>query len=99
MFFATGKSELDGEAEATVKKAAAALASQAGKVVLSGFVDSTGSADQNAELAKLRAQAVSKMLADNGVPEARIELRKPETITAGQGADSQARRVDIVAAP
>ena len=99
VFFATGKSELDGEAEATVKKAAAALASQAGKVVLSGFVDSTGSADQNAELAKLRAQAVSKMLADNGVPEARIELRKPETITAGQGADSQARRVDIVAAP
>ena len=51
------------------------------------------------KLAKLRAQAVSKMLADNGVPEARIELRKPETITAGQGADSQARRVDIVAAP
>ena len=82
-----------------MKKAAAALAAQAGKVTLSGFVDSTGNADQNAELAKLRAQAVAKMLADNGIADDRIELRKPETMSAGQGADSQARRVDIVAAP
>ena len=99
VFFATGKSDLDAEAQATVKKAAEALAGQAGKVVLSGFVDATGSADQNAELAKLRAQAVAKSLADQGVVDARIEMRKPETITAAPGADSQARRVDIVAAP
>ena len=99
VFFASGKSELDAEAQATVKKAAAALGSQTSKVVLSGFVDSTGNADQNAELAKLRAQAVAKMLTDNGVADGRVEMRKPETITAGQGADSQARRVDIVAAP
>ncbi|MEG0920093.1 MAG: cytochrome c oxidase subunit II [Comamonas sp.] len=99
VFFASGKSDLDDESKATVKKAAAALAGQSGKVVLSGFVDSTGSADQNAELAKLRAQAVAKMLADNGVADDRIEMRKPETITAAQGADSQARRVDIIAAP
>ena len=99
VFFATGKSDLDAEAQATVKKAAEALASQSGKVVLSGFVDATGSADQNAELAKLRAQAVAKSLADQGVADARIEMRKPETVTAAPGADSQARRVDIVAAP
>ncbi len=99
VFFASGQSALDADAQATVKKAAAALAAQAGKVTLSGFVDSTGNADQNAELAKLRAQAVAKMLADNGIADDRIELRKPETISAGQGADSQARRVDIVAAP
>ena len=99
VFFASGKSDLDAEAQATVKKAAAALSAQQAKVVLSGFVDSTGNADQNAELAKLRAQAVAKMLADNGIADGRIDMRKPETITAGQGADSQARRVDIVAAP
>ncbi|MFE1572059.1 cytochrome c oxidase subunit II [Comamonas odontotermitis] len=99
VFFGSGKSDLDSDAQATVKKAAGALAAQAGKVVLSGYVDSTGNADQNAELAKLRAQAVAKMLTDNGVADGRIEMRKPETITAGQGADSQARRVDIVAAP
>lgn len=99
VFFGTGKNDLDSDAQATVKKAATALAAQTGKVVLSGFVDSTGNADQNAELAKLRAQAVAKMLTDNGVADGRIEMRKPETITAGQGADSQARRVDIVATP
>ena len=98
VFFDTGKSELDAKAQDTVKQAAQALAAQAGKVALSGFVDSTGNADQNAELAKHRAQAVAKMLADNGVAADRIDMRKPETITAGQGADSQARRVDIAAA-
>ena len=70
-----------------------------GKIALSGFVDATGSADKNAELAKQRAQAVAKMLTDSGVAADRIELRKPQTVTAGSdGADKQARRVDIVAA-
>ena len=52
----------------------------------------------NAELAKKRAQAVAKVLTDNGVAADRIELRKPETVTAGAGDDRQARRVDVVAA-
>ncbi|WP_394680887.1 cytochrome c oxidase subunit II [uncultured Comamonas sp.] len=99
VLFASGKSELDSAAQEAVKKAAATLAGQSGKVALSGFVDGTGNADQNALLAKERAQAVAKLLVAQGVAEARIELRKPQTITAGEGADSQARRVDIVAAP
>lgn len=99
MLFASGKSELDSAAQEAVKKAAATLAGQSGKIALSGFVDGTGNADQNALLAKERAQAVAKLLVAQGVAEARIELRKPQTITAGEGADSQARRVDIVAAP
>ncbi|MPN04215.1 hypothetical protein SDC9_151451 [bioreactor metagenome] len=41
---------------------------------------------------------MAKVLTDNGVAGDRIELRKPEAITAGAGDDRQARRVDIVAA-
>ena len=99
VFFASGQGSLDEQALAEVRKAAAYWSEHKdGKVVLSGFVDSTGAADKNAELAKQRAQAVAKVLADNGVAAERIDMRKPEAITAGEGADRQARRVDIHAA-
>ena len=46
-----------------------------------------------------RAKAVAKLLTDSGIAAERIEMRKPQTLTAGSdGADKQARRVDIVAA-
>lgn len=100
VFFDSGKSALDDAAQAEVKKAAEYWnAHKDGKIALSGFVDATGSADKNAELAKERAKAVAKLLSDSGIASERIELRKPQTITAGSdGADKQARRVDIVAA-
>ena len=99
VFFATGQSALDVKAQEQVKVAAAWLSAHADvKVALSGFVDATGSADVNAELAKQRAQAVAKGLTDAGIAVERIELRKPQTITDSTGADEQARRVDIVAA-
>ena len=82
-----------------VKKAAEYWsAHKDGKIALSGFVDATGSADKNADLAKERAKAVSKLLSESGVAADRIEMRKPETITAAAGSDQQARRVDITAA-
>ena len=100
MFFDTGKSALDDAAQAEVKKAAEYWkAHKDEKIALSGFVDATGSADKNAELAKERAQAVAKLLMESGIAADRIEMRKPQTLTAGSdGADKQARRVDIVAA-
>lgn len=99
VFFETGKSTLDDKAQAVVKKAAEYWAvHKDGKIALSGFVDSMGSADKNAELAKERAKAVAKLLSDSGIAADRIELRKPETITAAAGSDQQARRVDITAA-
>ena len=100
VFFDSGKSALDDAAQAEVKKAAEYWnAHKDGRIALSGFVDATGSADKNAELAKERAKAVAKLLSDSGIASERIELRKPQTITAGSdGADKQARRVDIVAA-
>lgn len=99
VFFETGKSTLDEQAQSAVKKAAEYWAAHKdAKIALSGFVDSTGNADKNAELAKERAKAVAKLLEDSGIAADRIELRKPETITAAEGADQQARRVDITAA-
>ena len=99
VFFATGQSSLDEAAQKTVQEAAQWLSANIEvKIALSGYVDATGSADVNAELAKQRAQAVAKALTDAGVAPERIELRKPETITDSSGADEQARRVDIMAA-
>lgn len=100
VLFATGDSALNAEAQAAVVQAVEHLKAHAqAKIALSGFVDATGNADQNAELAKQRAQAVAKALTDGGIGAERIELRKPETITAGAGNDQQARRVDIVVTP
>ena len=99
VFFATGDKALNAEAQAVVAQAAEYLKAHAdSKVALSGFVDATGNADQNTELAKQRAQNVAKALTDAGVAQERIALHKPTTITAGAGSDQQARRVDIVAA-
>jgi cytochrome c oxidase subunit II len=69
------------------------------KIALSGYVDASGSAAKNAELAKQRAFAVRDALTKAGIPAERIELRKPSQVEAGSGADAaRARRVDIVSA-
>ena len=96
VLFASGKAGLDGAAQTVLAEAVAYLkANSSAKVALSGFVDSTGSAAQNAELAKQRAFAVRDALTKAGVAADRIELRKPSQIEAGSGNAAQARRVDI----
>ena len=99
VFFATGKSDLDAEASTTLKAAVEYLKAHPDmKIALSGFVDSTGNADANNELAKHRATTVRDALQAGGVAGDRIDMRKPEVITGAQGADREGRRVDIVAA-
>jgi cytochrome c oxidase subunit II len=98
VFFASGKSGLDADAQKVLAQAIALLkASPDGKVALSGFVDSSGSAARNAELAKDRAKAVRDALQTAGIAADRIEMRKPQNIEAGASAASQSRRVDIIA--
>ena len=63
------------------------------KALVSGYVDATGSAAANEEIAKQRAFAVRDLLKTLGVPEEQIELAKPDDIQAGTGA--QARRVEV----
>jgi cytochrome c oxidase subunit 2 len=100
VLFASGKSALDAPAQKVLGNAVAYLkANPDAKVALSGYVDSTGRAAANAELAKQRAFAVRDALTKGGVAAERIDLRKPAQIDAGSGAAAaQARRVDIVSA-
>ena len=95
ILFETGKAELPVTAADDLKKVADYLAANAAeKVMLEGFVDSTGPADVNKELAKQRAFAVRDALKVAGVTEDRIVLQKPEDITAGDG--EQARKVEVL---
>jgi cytochrome c oxidase subunit II len=100
VYFAVGKSALDADAQKALGKAVELLKAKPDvKIALSGYVDSTGSAAKNAELAKQRAFAVRDALTKAGVAAERINLRKPEQVDAGSGAAAErARRVDIVAA-
>ncbi len=91
-FFATGKADIAAGADKALAEVVSGV--QAGKTaVVSGFVDSSGNAAQNEELAKQRAFAVRDQLKALGVAEDRIDLKKPENIDAGAGA--QARRVEV----
>ena len=97
LMFESGKAELPADSSAAVKAVADFMAANAdAKVQLSGFVDGTGPADVNKELAKQRALAVRSALVAAGVAEDRVVMQKPEDITAGQG--DEARRVEIALA-
>jgi ammonium transporter, Amt family len=97
VLFETGKAEVPAASTDDFKKIAEYLAANpAAKVQLSGFVDSTGPADVNKELAKQRALAVVAALKTVGVAEDRVVLQKPEDITAGDG--EQSRKVEMTLA-
>ena len=93
-YFASGKSDL-----ATGGKEALAdiLKGVAGgkKAVISGYVDASGDPVKNAEIAKLRAFAVRDLLKASGVAEDKIELKKPEDISAGATSAAEGRRVEV----
>jgi outer membrane protein OmpA-like peptidoglycan-associated protein len=95
-YFASGKAELAAganEALADVIKGVAA----GKRAVVSGFHDASGNAAVNAEVSKERAIAVRSALMALGVPEDKVELKKPEETTAAGPAD-QARRVEVTLA-
>ncbi|MEO7954431.1 MAG: OmpA family protein [Polaromonas sp.] len=91
-YFASAQSEVAAggkEALADIVKGV-----QAGKkAVISGYVDASGDAAKNAEIAKQRAMAVRDLLKASGVADDRIELKKPEDVNAGAGAEG--RRVEV----
>jgi K(+)-stimulated pyrophosphate-energized sodium pump len=91
-YFATGKAELPNGAAAALASVIKGVA-DGKKALVSGFHDATGDPAMNAELAKQRAIAVRDALKAAGVDESKVELRKPEQINAGLGAD--ARRVEV----
>ncbi|MGL6112419.1 MAG: sodium/proton-translocating pyrophosphatase, partial [Rubrivivax sp.] len=93
-YFVTGKTDLaTGGAEALAEVVKGVTAGK--KAVVSGYHDATGDAAANAELAKQRAITVGDTLKKMGVPEDKIELKKPEQLT-GTGSNAEARRVEVV---
>ena len=95
-YFASGKSDLATGASAALADIVKGVAAGK-KAVVSGYTDATGDPAKNAELAKVRALAVRDALKSAGVPEEKIELKKPETVTANAaGSSADARRVDVV---
>lgn len=92
-YFASGKADVAsgaGDALADVAKSVAA----GKKAIVSGFTDATGDAAKNEELAKQRAFAVRDALKAAGIAEDKIDLKKPETLTAS-GSNAEARRVEV----
>lgn len=98
IYFATGKSALPAESKTVIDAVIAYVkANGDAKLEVSGFVDATGNADQNKELAKQRALAVRDALKAAGIAEDKINMKKPEVLT-GAGDNKEARRVEISAA-
>ena len=94
LYFESGSTTPPGDAAALLAKLAEwARATPDAKLAISGFHDSTGNAEQNAELAKNRAKLVLETLKSAGVAEDRVVLQKPQQVDAGAGAE--ARRVEV----
>jgi len=73
---------------------AAAKDKPAAKVVISGFHDATGNAQQNEDIAKQRAMNVRDAIKAGGVADDRFDLQKP-AVTEGSGDSKEARRVEV----
>ncbi|HOA93981.1 MAG TPA: OmpA family protein [Quisquiliibacterium sp.] len=95
LYFDTGKADLPADASALLAPLVQAAAGGK-RLVVSGFHDTTGSAQANEELAKQRAFAVRDALKAAGVAEDRIELSKPQE-TSGGTEGRESRRVEVSA--
>jgi outer membrane protein OmpA-like peptidoglycan-associated protein len=93
-YFASGKATLAAGAKEALAEVVQAAA-QGKKLVLSGFHDSTGSPEMNAQLAKQRALSVKAALTGLGVKDAQMTLKNAESVVTSAGADAQARRVEV----
>ncbi len=95
IYFEVGKQDLPADAPAQLAALAEAVRADPDKMIgISGYTDATGDPARNEELAKERAKAVREALKAAGVPEERINMKKPEVIT-GSGTEAQARRVEV----
>ncbi|MEO7116519.1 MAG: sodium/proton-translocating pyrophosphatase, partial [Caldimonas sp.] len=92
-YFASGKSDLAPGAESALADIAKGVA-DGKRAVVSGFTDATGDPAKNEELAKARAMAVQGALTAAGVAADKVDLKKPEAVSAS-GSNAEARRVEV----
>jgi K(+)-stimulated pyrophosphate-energized sodium pump len=93
VYFASGKVDLAADTGAALADIAKGV-SEGKTAVISGFADSSGDPEKNAELAKQRAEAVRDALKLAGVAEDKIDMHKPEQLSQGATA-AEARRVEV----
>ena len=99
--FAPGKSELDGEATASVNKIYDFLTADKDiKVEIDGFTDNSGDAKKNKELSKNRAQAIVDALVAKGINKKRLTAKgygqeKPVADNSTEAGKAMNRRVEI----
>ena len=92
-YFASASAELAAGANEALVDVVAGLKN--GKsAAISGYHDTTGDPQKNAELAKKRAQAVQAALLALGVDGAKVELKKPQQMEI-TGNNAEARRVEV----
>ncbi len=95
LYFDTGKTTLKATVSTDVAPIVDWLKANANaKAVISGFHDPRGDQAFNELLAKNRAKAVREALKAAGIDEARIEMRKPQSIDGGADL-AEARRVEV----
>jgi outer membrane protein OmpA-like peptidoglycan-associated protein len=105
VLFATGKSELLPIAQDKLGEVAKALKDQGyKKIVVEGHTDSRGSATQNTELSRARAETVRSYLVSRGIDSNKTEangLGSSRPIADNNSPDGRAnnRRVEIVVTP
>ncbi len=96
VYFASGASTLPANADKGVEELVGYFkAKPNGKLAISGYVDPSGDAAKNAEIAKQRATAVRDALKAAGVADDKVELKKPADITAGSTSAAEGRRVEV----
>lgn len=105
VLFATGKSDLLPIAQDKLGDVAKALKDQGfKKIVVEGHTDSRGSATQNQDLSRARAEAVRGFLVTRGIPSDKIEavgVGSSRPVADNNTAEGRAnnRRVEIVVTP
>ncbi|MDQ2778551.1 MAG: sodium-translocating pyrophosphatase [Pseudomonadota bacterium] len=93
-YFASASAELAAGADAALADVAKGVAAGQ-KAVVSGYADASGDPEKNAELAKQRAMAVASALKAAGIPDDKVEMKKPETTTGGSANSAEGRRVEV----
>lgn len=98
VYFDRGRTALDATGQVRLVAIVAALKAKPElRVVLHGYVDSSGDPKINAALAKRRAESVRDALLAADVPADRIEMKAPANIVGGDS-PALARRVDVILA-
>ena len=96
VYFETGKADVAPAfaGEATAFKAYLD-ANPGSSLGVSGYNDPTGNAAANVALSQKRAQAVKTALVAAAIPDAAVELIKPEATTDTRTSNAEARRVEV----